>query len=152
MVMAQTRKLLVLLATLSVLMLTLAACGGVSDTTIPAPPGGTVVDPKGSDLNSTLVSTIQPNLDTSLKAQNISLEKQDAYATSSSVTDVANFYKTEMKNRGWNLDASNEQSSAGQSVIVFDSGDKAAMIMIVDASQLPGGNGTLVLTANAKKN
>lgn len=143
------RRFVAVCAVLS-LMLGLAACGGVSDTTVPPPPGGTEVK-QGDDPNvDLLISTFSPAIEGAVGQQNAKVDKTAYYTSSSSVADIVSFYETEMKNRGWEPLASNSQA-AGQGILGYNSGNNGVLIYVGDGSLL-GSSGTFVMTTNISSN
>jgi hypothetical protein len=72
------RRLMAVFVVLS-LTLGLAACGGIKDTTIPPPPGGTEVK-EGDDANLDLfISIVKPALEQEVAKENGQVDKQAIY-------------------------------------------------------------------------
>ena len=127
----------------------LVACGGVKDTTIPAPAGATEVK-KGDDATTDLlIDTMTPALESAATQEKGKVDKQIFYKTSSSVADVAKFYEDEMTKRGWKK-IDNSEITVENAFLGYESGDKGAFIFAFDNASF-GGTGTLVLTANVSK-
>ncbi len=140
------RMSLVILVLLSAL--TLAACGGVSDTTVPPPPNGTEVKTGDDAITDTMIQTMNDTLQSTASSENFKIDKTTSYTSTSSPKEVADFYKTEMKNRGWN--ETDSQEVAGAYILGYDSGNNGVLIMAFDQTTI-GGNGTLVMTMNLSK-
>lgn len=149
---ARSRRMIATMTSLLVLLMTLAACGGVKDTTIPAPPNSTPAQATGDATSpvSLLITSMQPELEKQLAAKNVTTDKQEAYTSTSSLTEVADFYKAQMKERGWKTSAEGEviDTTNGTAVLAYESGDNGALIMAFDMSSF-GEEGVLVMTANA---
>jgi len=142
------RRLMAVFVVLS-LTLGLAACGGVKDTTIPPPPGGTEVK-EGDDANLDLfISFVKPALEQEVAKENGQVDKQAIYTTSTPVADVVKFYSDTMKANGWN-ESTNQAGADGSTSLGYDSGKNAAVIYISDGSAL-GIDGTFVMAINLSK-
>lgn len=148
---ARSRRMFATMTSLLVLLMTLAACGGgVKDTTIPAPPSGTKVDGAGDSTSSVglVIGAMQPELEKQLAAKDVITDKQEAFTSSASLTEVVDFYKAEMKTRGWKTSAEGEQVTSENAVLAYESGDNGALIMVFDLGAFQE-EGVLVMTANA---
>lgn len=142
------RRLMAVFA-LAILLTGLAACGGVKDTTIPPPPGGTEVQQGADQTADLLITTMKPALEDAAQKEKGKVDKQTYYTTSSSIADVTKFYEDEMTKRGWKK-IDNSQITADNAFLGYESGNNGAFIMAFNGTTL-GGSGTLVLTANLSK-
>ena len=134
-----------LITMVMMLGLVLAACGGVEDTTIPPPPNGAEVK-QGEDANiDMLMSSMDSAMQQSASENNITVDKQTIFKSSDSTSAVVDFYKSEMKTRGWSNEQSQEQS--GMTVLTYQSGSQGAIILVMDGSMMMV-DGTLVYTLN----
>ena len=133
---------------LGLLMLGLAACGGVSDTSVPPPPRSTVVQSGSNDMIDAFMGAVRPAMEGELTKEGGQLDKEAYYTTPSSVSDVATFYSTEMKKRGWK--ETTNQADASGTILTYDSGNNGVAIFVTEGSTL-GTEGTFVMTINASK-
>ena len=134
------------LSLMLVLSVFLAACGsgGVSDTTIPAPPDGNVAVAGENMLVDTLTSAMGPALEPVAAEQNMTISTPTTYVTTAAYNDVIEFYKTQMAERGWNLET--EENQQGAAILGYVSGDNGAMIVVMDGASL--GTDNVVMTMN----
>src|SRR5262245_43612462 len=121
------------------LMLGLAACGGVSDTTIPAPPGGTEVKEGSDQTLDVLIQALKPAFSEAISNEKGNVDKQAFYTSTSSVADVAKFYDDAMKKNGWDALTDNSTQPT-MAALGYSSGNKGAVIFITDTSSF-GGSG-----------
>jgi hypothetical protein len=142
------RRLLSVVA-FAILLTGLVACGGVKDTTIPAPPGATEVKKGDDSITDLLIDGMTPALEKAATDEKGKVDKQIYYNTSSSVADVAKFYEAEMTKLGWKK-IDNSEVSAENAFLGYESGSNGAFIFAFDNASF-GGTGTLVLTANVSK-
>ncbi|MBP8252486.1 MAG: hypothetical protein KAX40_08985 [Herpetosiphon sp.] len=138
------------LSILLVMILSLVACGGVSDTTIPTPSGTSEVKKGDDQITDLLIDSMNPALQQAAESEKGKVEKTTYYKTSASVADVKSFYETEMPKKGWKKIDINEASQPGMEFVGYESGNNGAFIFIIDNSQL-GGSGTLLITSNVSK-
>ena len=131
---------------LGIVMLGLAACGGVSDTSVPPPPSSTVVQSGSNAMIDVFVSAFRSEMVGQLTTKGGQLDKEAYYTTPSSLSEVATFYSTEMKKRGWK-ETTNETDANG-TVLGYDSGNNSVAIFITEGSTLDT-EGTFVMTLNA---
>ena len=142
------RRLIAVFVVLS-LTLGLAACGGVKDTTIPPPPGGTEVKEGDNPTMDAFINAVRPELEKEVATSNGQVDKQVIYTTSTPVADVVKFYRDTMKEKGWN-ESTNQPTGDGGASLGYDSGKNGAVIYVGDATLL-GVDGTLVLAINLSK-
>jgi hypothetical protein len=143
------RRLMAVFVVLS-LTLGLAACGGVKDTTIPPPPGGTDVKEGLNPALDAFIGAVKPALESEVAKDEGQVDKQAVYTTSTPVADVVKFYRDTMKEKGW-TESTNKVSPDGSSTSLgYDSGKNAAVVYVSDGSVL-GVEGTVVLTINLSK-
>jgi hypothetical protein len=142
------RRLMAVFVVLS-LTLGLAACGGVKDTTIPPPPGGTEVKKGDNAVMDVFIDAVQPELEKEVAKEDGQVDKQAVYTTTTPVADVVKFYQDTMKANGWN-ESTNQPTGDGGASLGYDSGKNAAVIYIGDGTPM-GIEGTFVLTINLSK-
>jgi hypothetical protein len=142
------RRLMAVFVVLS-LTLGLAACGGVKDTTIPPPPGGTEVKEGDDATMDMFIGIVKPALEQEVAKENGQVDKQAIYTTATPVADVVKFYRDTMKEKGW-TESTNQTSPDGSTSLGYDSGKNAAVLYISDGSTL-GIEGTFVMAINLSK-
>ena len=123
------------------------ALGAVSDTTIPAPPDGTVAVAGENMLVDTLTSAMGPALEPVAAEQNMTISTPTTYVTTAPYNDIVEFYTTAMAERGWSLETNEDQQ--GNAVLGFVAGDDGAMIVIMDGASL--GTDNVVMTINMSR-
>ena len=133
---------------LGIVMLGLAACGGVSDTSVPPPPSSTAVQAGSNDKVDVFMGAVQPEMEKALTPEGGQLDKEAYYTTPSSVSEVVTFYTDEMKKRGWK--ETTRDATATETILTYNSGNNAVAIFITEGSTL-GTEGTFVMTINVSK-
>jgi uncharacterized lipoprotein YajG len=147
------RRLFSLVATVMVLMATLAACGGVKDTTIPAPPSSSKVEGAGEGVVGTIMTAIDQSSQAELAKDNATKDASATYTTTASFDEVVSFYQQQMKERGWKVATDGEQidKATGTAGLDFVSGKNHALILAFDMAKM-GDKGVMVMTINAHEN
>ena len=124
---------------LVVLMVGVVGCGGgVSDTTIPAPPSSSEYQ-KGQDpVLDTMVDSFSQSMATSGTSTT-----NKFYMSTASAEEIKNFYTTEMTKRGWKTIES--PSIPDTTSVNFQADNNVAAINMIDLS-MAGSTGILVIT------
>lgn len=130
--------------------LNLAACGGVKDTTIPAPPNSSKVETGQDPTIDMIASSMQGAMDQTASQQGMTMSNPSIYLSADAPAAVMTFYKKEMADRGWSIPKDGDQSGTATPFLAYESGDNAALIFAVDMTGT-GTEGTMVYITNGTK-
>ena len=141
----------VIISSVLLLALVLAACGGTpADTTVGDPPQSKVIEASGNQQIDKLVADWKTAVQASMKEQLVKDPiEEKVYQSTASLEEIEAFYK-KLTEKSWIESTRMPGIQNGILLTGYDSGNTSLIIGAVDAKPL-GGTGVIVYTAKGTK-
>jgi hypothetical protein len=138
-----------------IVALLLAACGGQpADTTVPDPPKSTAFEKGDNQKINQLIDQLKSQVPAEMKKNGIkdTAEQpivQQAYQSTASLTEIADFYKT-LTEKGWHEAQKMPGIQNGVLIVGYENGNTSLVVNAVEAAKL-GGSGVVIYTVKGTK-